>query len=61
MTGTEIYRAKGESLINTLTVAQAYHGGGEIPTHLRHVLPELNWLNCSVYPAIGMIELAKER
>ena len=61
VTGKPIYRAKAESLINTLTVAQQYHGGGEIPTHLRRVLPEPNWLNCSVYPAIGMIELDKER
>lgn len=54
-TGHEIYRAKAVSLANTLTRAQAWHGGGEIPTHLRRNLPEKNWINCGVYPALLLI------
>jgi len=57
-TGEPIYRAKAVALANALTHGQAFHGGGEIPTHLRKNLPELNWINCGVYPAISLIEYA---
>ncbi len=59
-TGKKIYHAKAVALANTLTVAQEYHGGGEIPTHLRKNLPEKNWLNCGIYPAILLIEHAEK-
>jgi len=59
-TGESIYHAKAIALANTLTIAQAYHGGSEIPTHLRKNLPELNWINNGVYPAITLIEYAEQ-
>lgn len=59
-TGESIYHAKAVALANTLTIAQAYHGDGEIPTHLRKNLPELNWINNGVYPAITLIEYANQ-
>lgn len=59
-TGKPIYHAKAVALANALTVAQAYHGGGEIPTHLRKNLPEENWINNGVYPAITLIEYADQ-
>jgi maltose/maltodextrin transport system substrate-binding protein len=59
VTGESIYHAKAVALANALTLAQAYHGGGEIPTHLRKNLPEANWLNNGVYPAITLIENAE--
>ncbi len=55
-----IYHAKAVALANTLTNAQHFHGGGEIPTHLRKNLPELNWLNNGIYPAITLIEKADQ-
>ena len=55
VTGQAIYHAKAEALANTLIIAQNFHGGGEIPTHLRRNLPELNWINCGVYPALTLI------
>ena len=57
-TNESIYHAKAVALANTLTIAQAYHGGGEIPTHLRKNLPESNWINNGVRPAITLIENA---
>jgi hypothetical protein len=54
-TGEKIYHAKAVSLANALTIAQQYHGGGEIPTHLRRTLPEKNWINCSVNTATTLI------
>jgi len=59
-TGESIYHAKAIALANTLTIAQAYYDGGEIPTHLRKNLPELNWINNGVYPAITLIEYAEQ-
>jgi hypothetical protein len=59
-TNTSIYFAKAVALANTLTIAQAYHGSGEIPTHLRKNLPELNWINNGVYPAITLIEYSEK-
>ncbi len=53
-TGDTVYLAKAVALANTLTIAQRYWGGGEIPTHLRTVMPELNWLNCSLYTAMSL-------
>lgn len=57
-TGEPIYHAKAVALANSLTIAQQFHGGGEIPTHLRKNLPELNWINCGVYPALMLIRYA---
>ncbi|MBD3386170.1 hypothetical protein GF407_14770 [candidate division KSB1 bacterium] len=57
-TGEAIYHAKAVALANALTRAQEYHGGGLIPTHLRKNLPEANWINNAVYPAITLIEQA---
>lgn len=57
-TGESIYHAKAKALANTLSIAQQFHGGGEIPTHLRKNLPELNWINCGVYPALMLIKYA---
>ncbi len=59
-TGRRDYLAKAAALASTLTVAQRYFGGGEIPTHLRQVQPELNWLNCSVEAADTLIRHAAE-
>ncbi|MEE4310757.1 MAG: hypothetical protein V2J62_02710 [candidate division KSB1 bacterium] len=58
VTSENIYLAKAVALANTITNAQAFHGGGVIPTHLRKTLPELNWLNCAVYPAMTLIRNA---
>ena len=57
-TGRRDYLAKAAALATTLTLAQRYFGGGEIPTHLRQVQPELNWLNCSVEAADTLIRSA---
>jgi len=54
-TGKRVYLAKAVSLANTLTIAQQYWGGREIPTHLRKVMPELNWINVSVKAATTLI------
>jgi hypothetical protein len=59
-TGDGVYRDKARSLANTLTVAQRYWGGGEIPTHLRRSMPELNWLNASVGTALILLRHADE-
>jgi len=58
--GRRDYLAKAVALATTLTIAQRYFGGGEIPTHLRRVQPELNWLNCSVEVACTLIRHAAE-
>lgn len=57
-TGDSVYLAKAVALTNTLTVAQRYWGGGDIPTHLRAVMPELNWLNCSMGTAMALLRNA---
>jgi hypothetical protein len=57
-TGDTVYLAKAAALANTLTIAQRYWGGGEIPTHLRTVMPELNWLNCSLHTAMSLLRNA---
>ena len=59
-TGRRDYLAKAAALATTLTLAQRYFGGGEIPTHLRQVQPELNWLNCSVEAAATLLSHAPE-
>ena len=59
ITGEAIYHAKAVALANAIPNAQAFHGGGEIPTHMRKTLPELNWINCGVYTAITLIEYAE--
>ncbi len=59
-TGETIYHAKAVALANALTIAQQYHGGGEFPTHMRKNLPEENWINNGVYPAITLIEKADD-
>ncbi len=60
VTGRRDYLAKAVALATTLTLAQRYFGGGEIPTHLRQVQPELNWLNCSVEAADTLLRHAPE-
>ncbi len=55
-TGNEEYRSKARALSQSLISAQEYHGTGEIPTHLREVLPEVNWLNNSTYSARALME-----
>jgi len=57
-TGDTVYLAKAVALANTLTIAQRYWGGGEIPTHLRTVMPELNWMNASLQTAISLLRNA---
>jgi hypothetical protein len=56
-TGERQYLDRARALASTLTHAQRYWGGGEIPTHLRRVMPELNWLNVSVASAEALLEL----
>lgn len=58
VTGDRLYLAKAVALANTVTITQAYFGGREIPTHLRVVQPELNWLNCSVMAANALFDAA---
>lgn len=57
-TDKPVYQAKAIALANALTQAQAFHGGGEIPTHMRRHLPEKNWINNGVYPALTLIRNA---
>jgi maltose/maltodextrin transport system substrate-binding protein len=57
-TGDTVYLAKAVALANTLTIAQRYWGGGEIPTHLRTVMPELNWMNASLQTAMSLLRNA---
>lgn len=59
VTGEAVYHAKAVALADALTRAQEYHGGELIPTHLRKNLPEANWINNAVYPAITLIEHAE--
>jgi maltose/maltodextrin transport system substrate-binding protein len=54
-TGKREYLAKAVSLANTITIAQRYWGGREIPTHMRKIMPELNWINVSVKAATSLI------
>jgi len=56
-TGERLFLDKARALASTITQAQRYWGGGEIPTHLRRVMPELNWLNVSVWTAAALLEL----
>jgi hypothetical protein len=58
-TGDNVYLAKAVALANTLTIAQRYWGGGEIPTHLRSVMPELNWMNASLHTAMTLMRNAE--
>jgi hypothetical protein len=58
-TGDTVYLAKAVALANTLTLAQRHWGGGEIPTHLREVMPELNWMNCSLGTAMSLLRNAE--
>ncbi len=58
VTGDTLFHAKAKAIANALTRAQAFHGGGELPTHMRERLPELNWLNCSTFTAITLYEWA---
>jgi hypothetical protein len=58
-TGNEEYRAKAVALANSVISAQEYHGGGEIPTHMRRSLPEKNWTNVGVHAALKLIEHAE--
>jgi hypothetical protein len=58
-TGDSVYLAKAVALANTLTLAQRHWGGGDIPTHLRSVMPELNWMNCSLGTAMSLLRNAK--
>ncbi len=60
VTGDDLYLAKAVALANTVTIAQAYFGGREIPTHLRKVQPELNWMNCSIMTANVLLESASD-
>ena len=55
-TGNGAYRDKARALSMALVEAQEFHLSGEIPTHLREVLPEQNWLNNSVYTAQTLVE-----
>jgi len=56
--GVSVYLAKAVALANALTIAQRYWGGGEIPTHLRSVMPEPNWMTASLYTAISLMRNA---
>ena len=57
-TGDAIYLAKAKALALGILQAQEYHGGGEIPTHMRRSLPEKNWTNVGVYAALNLIKHA---
>ena len=57
-TGEPQFLERARALASTLTRAQRFWGGGEIPTHLRKVTPETNWLNVSVWSAMALLDLA---
>ena len=56
ITGQSLYLQKARALAGGMIAAQAFHGGGEIPTHMRRTLPELNWTNNSGYAALMLIK-----
>ncbi len=55
-TGEDEYRQRARALTSGLMDAQAFHGTGEIPTHMRRTLPEESWLNNSVETARTLVE-----
>ena len=55
-TGDDLYQEKAVAIANSILAAQEYHGGGEIPTHMRRTLPEKNWTNVGVHAALKLIE-----
>jgi maltose/maltodextrin transport system substrate-binding protein len=57
-TGRSIYRAKAVSMANTLVRAQLYHGGGEIPTHLRRTSIDDDFIHTGIYSALTLLEHA---
>ena len=57
VTRNELYRAKADSLANSLTVAQQFWGGGTYPTWIRKTEGE-NWLNNTVHTSRMMLEFA---
>lgn len=58
-TGNPDYHARAVALATSIVAAQEFHGGGEIPTHMRRILPEKNWTNVGVYAALKLIEHAE--
>jgi len=59
VTGDPTYRAKAMALADTLTVAWKDFGCKEIPTWMNFGAHSDNWINCSVYTAITLIECDK--
>jgi hypothetical protein len=57
-TRNRLYRAKAQSLANSLTVAQQFWGGEEYPTWIRRS-PGENWLNNTVHTSRLMLEFAE--
>jgi len=57
-TGQPIYHAKAVSMANTIIEAQAHHGGGEIPTHLRRARLKDNFIKSGVKSALTLLEHA---
>lgn len=57
-TGRPIYHAKAVSLANTIIRAQAHHGGGEIPTHLRRSAIDDDFIKSGVHSALTLLEQA---
>jgi len=58
-TADRMYHAKAVALAYTLAVVAQDFGGGEIPTWMNYGAWPDNWINCSVYPAITLIDLDK--
>ncbi|MBD3383947.1 hypothetical protein GF407_03380 [candidate division KSB1 bacterium] len=56
--GRPIYRAKAVSLANTLIRAQDYHGGVDIPTHLRRTLIDDDFIDNGINAALVLLEYA---
>lgn len=56
VTGRSLFLEKARALAGGMIAAQAFHGGGEFPTHMRRELPELNWTNNSGYAALMLVK-----
>jgi maltose/maltodextrin transport system substrate-binding protein len=57
-TGRPIYHAQAASLATTILRAQAHHGGGEIPTHLRRGAIDDDFIKSGVHSALTLLEHA---
>lgn len=57
-TGRPLYRAKAVALANTFIRAQVFHGGGEIPTHLRRSSIDDDFIDNGINAALTLLDHA---